>query len=236
MRNGRFTFPKAESTLHFLPVLLYTAPSLSYTLPQCATWLSCTDPGPLKKVMGMVPTGQKTKTKSRSDHSSTHCKNKPGSWYFPTAASTAWARPLWTTHQIGVGTLRQRPPCTRRSLHSRESQFRQGSHSSMPRQSRGGQSANTCRDWSMSFQKSTAMLIGTLSCTSKRAQGHVNPPGKPSLGVLLSKDLASRACDSCWRGYSHQKAEQTSAKEMRKRHRRNQSWWWEPNRPPTQVD
>ena len=43
----------------------------------------------------------------------------------------------------------------------------------------------------MSFQKSTATPLGNLSYVSKQARGQDNPPGKPSLGVLLSKDLAS---------------------------------------------
>jgi len=62
MRKGRFTFPKSEATVHFPPVSSCMAPSLSYTLPQCVTWLSCTDPGMLKKAIGIVPSGQKTKT------------------------------------------------------------------------------------------------------------------------------------------------------------------------------
>jgi hypothetical protein len=59
--------------------------------------------------------------------------------------------------------------------------------------------------------------------------------GKPSLNNLLSKDLASTGCDLCWRD-SHQTVGQTSAKEMWRRHRRNKSWWWEPDKPLTQVD
>ncbi len=57
-----------------------------------------------------------------------------------------------------------------------------------------------------------------------------------ALDDLLSNDLASTGSDLCWRGYSHRTGGLNSAKEKWKRHHRNQSWWWEPDRPPMQVD
>ena len=89
----------------------------------------------------------------------------------------------------------------------------------MPRRSCGGQSANTCRDLSMSFQKSTATPLGTLSCTSKRARGQDNPPGEPSLGVLLQEDV------TCVEGgiFIEKRSELLQKRRS-------------PDRPPTQVD
>ena len=49
--------------------------------------------------------------------------------------------------------------------------------------------------------------------------------------ILLQQDVTC----VCVEGDSHQTVEQTSAKEMWRRDHQNQSWWWEPDWPPTQV-
>ena len=87
--------------------IVVTAPSLlSYPPPMCnlvvmnRSWNveKCDRNGPVRA-------NQRPMSMSRSDHASTRYNNEPGSRYFLTAASTAWARPLWTTHQTGVGKL-----------------------------------------------------------------------------------------------------------------------------------
>ncbi len=129
-------------------------------------------------------------------------KTMPGSRNCLAAASKAWACPFWITRRIGAGKSCRWLPCMVRFPCLRELQFWQGSHSSMPWQPRGGQSANTCRDYSPSYQKSTATQLGTLSCASKQEQGQINPLGAPCF----------TRCDLYWRGYmsQHRKTSSTS--------------------------
>ncbi len=104
----------ADLTVHFPSVSWYTSPSLLWNLPQYATWALRMHPG-TEKGIGNGPIGaKKQKPMSHSDHASTsiRCKNEPRSQYCPTAASKAWAYPMWTTHQIGVVKRHQWLHCT----------------------------------------------------------------------------------------------------------------------------